>query len=99
MTEPIRTTKVIEVVLVEFVKGAGTEQDPIRLVRQYWTKDGLLIAERDQHLEAKPTISMRGTWHRLRHEKEPSVVMGFVSDRNWEGVCDLDGKAMDAEFR
>jgi hypothetical protein len=44
--ETPRSTKVIEV--IEVVCGRGNGQDNVfRLVKQYWSKDGKLLAEND----------------------------------------------------
>lgn len=37
--------RIVELIEIEAVKGQGTEKDPIRRVKSYWTKDGKIIAE------------------------------------------------------
>jgi len=44
-----RTITVIETNLEK--KGAGTEEDPVRRITQYWSTDGRLLAEVDPHKE------------------------------------------------
>ena len=39
--EEVKIIKVIEVV---FIRGKGTDDDPVRRLKQYWTIDGELIA-------------------------------------------------------
>lgn len=39
--------KVIQVVETISLKGDGTENDPVRAVKQYWAFDGSLLAEND----------------------------------------------------
>lgn len=39
--------RVVEVIEVVFTRGAGVEGDPVREVRQYRQKDGVLIVEID----------------------------------------------------
>lgn len=39
--------KLITLVYVEFTRGDGTKENPIRTVKQYWTTDGKLIFEDD----------------------------------------------------
>ena len=39
--------KLVQVIQVETLRGAGTEDDVARLVTQYWSKDGVLLAEHD----------------------------------------------------
>lgn len=39
--------KVIQVIETISLKGSGTEDDPTRAVKQYWSFDGALIAEND----------------------------------------------------
>lgn len=43
--------KVIEVVKTEALIGAGTESDPVRIIIQYWSFEGKLLAEYDEHIE------------------------------------------------
>lgn len=40
-----KIAELIEVIHVVTTKGTGVENDPIRLVNQYWSKDGKLLAE------------------------------------------------------
>lgn len=40
--------EVIEVIHTQATRGAGTEENPARMVDQYWSKDGQLLAERDK---------------------------------------------------
>lgn len=39
--------KVMEVVMVNTPRGKGTEEDPMRIIVEIWTKDGELIAVKD----------------------------------------------------
>lgn len=41
------TAKVIPVIETQSIKGAGTEENPVRTVIQYWDFDGNLLAEND----------------------------------------------------
>jgi len=42
------TCKVIEVVETSLTRrGKGEEEDPVRIITQYWSKDGTLLAEVD----------------------------------------------------
>lgn len=42
--------QLVEVIHVEATRGKGTGEDPVRIVHQYWSKDGNLLAENDgQH--------------------------------------------------
>ena len=44
----INEVKVVEVIQVTCVRGVGTEEDPVRIVHQYWDlKGGKLLAEYD----------------------------------------------------
>jgi hypothetical protein len=42
--------KLVEVIEVDVLKGTGTEVNPYRRVKQYWSKAGELLAERDNYL-------------------------------------------------
>ena len=39
--------RVIQVIETEALRGAGTDEDPCRIVLQYWNFDGELLAEMD----------------------------------------------------
>jgi len=39
--------ELIEVIHTEATRGDGTKEDPVRIVHQYWTKEGELLAEKD----------------------------------------------------
>jgi len=42
-----RAAKLVQVIHVEAVAGLGDDKDPVRVVDQFWSLDGELIAERD----------------------------------------------------
>ncbi len=39
--------KLIEVIVTHSLRGSGKDEDPIRLVMEYWSKDGKLLCEHD----------------------------------------------------
>lgn len=39
----------VEVIHVEVARGNGTEENPVRIVHQYWSKEGNLLAENDDY--------------------------------------------------
>lgn len=39
--------ELVEVIHVEATRGKGTKDDPVRIVHQYWSKEGNLLAEQD----------------------------------------------------
>lgn len=41
------SARVIQVIETKSLRGVGTEEDPCRLVTQYWNFDGDLLAEND----------------------------------------------------
>lgn len=41
------SAKVVQVIRTVALKGAGTDDDPCRLIAQYWTLNGRLICEED----------------------------------------------------
>ena len=47
-----RSAKLIQVIAVETVAGSGTERDPNRIVTEYWSLEGELLAVQDP--EANP---------------------------------------------
>ncbi len=42
-----QSVELVEVIRVVAPRGAGVEGDPIRLVVQYWDKDGMMLSEFD----------------------------------------------------
>jgi hypothetical protein len=46
------SAKVIQVIMTEALKGAGTKEDPAWIVKQYWDFEGNLLAE--EQLVEKP---------------------------------------------
>lgn len=43
----MRSARLIEVIEVITTRGKGVQGDPVREVRQYWSKEGELLAECD----------------------------------------------------
>ncbi len=50
---------IMEVIVVQCGRGAGTEESPFRIVRQFWSKGGDLLAEHDPVREPAPGGSER----------------------------------------
>lgn len=46
---PVSAASVVRVIAVRVCRGAGTAEDPKRIVIEYWSMDGLLLAVRDIH--------------------------------------------------
>lgn len=40
--------EIVEVIHVEAARGKGTKENPARIVHQYWSKTGELLAEKDE---------------------------------------------------
>lgn len=49
--DSVRVIQVVETTLTR--RGKGIESDPIRIVRQYWSLDGRLLAEVDPQRDEK----------------------------------------------
>ncbi len=47
------SVKLIPVIETKCTRGAGTSANPIRLVTQYWSLDGKLLAENDSFMQEK----------------------------------------------
>ncbi|MCW0934473.1 hypothetical protein VYH85_07365 [Streptococcus anginosus] len=45
--ENVENVEIVELIKVTFKRGKGTEDDPIRVVSQYWDKENVLIFEKD----------------------------------------------------
>ena len=43
----VENVEIVELIKVTFKRGKGTEDDPIRVVSQYWDKENVLIFEKD----------------------------------------------------
>lgn len=52
---PLDSAKVIQVIQTVTAKGNGTEQNPNRLVTEYWSLDGKRLAVNDPLYEADVT--------------------------------------------
>lgn len=75
--------QLIEVIQTTIMRrGRGDEQDPIRVVTQYWTKDGELLAEVDP---APPILfaELAAAGDRLAHELVHSE-HGLILDKWWQ---------------
>ena len=46
-----RSARLVEVVEVKTPKGEGTDKDPMRIITEYWSKDGQLLAVNDSYLD------------------------------------------------
>ena len=53
----IRSAQVIQVIRTESKAGAGTEDDPNRIVIQYWSTDGSLLAIHDPFIQGSLPLS------------------------------------------
>lgn len=54
--------KVIQVIETISLKGSGTDDDPARVVKQFWSFDGELIAENDPFIcEEYAKLSQRSS--------------------------------------
>ena len=47
--ETPRKVELLEVIHTEAVRGKGTNENPVRVVHQYWDKEGNLLAEKDDY--------------------------------------------------
>lgn len=47
----VREVKMMEVIHVVSFEGEGTKENPARLINEYYSKDGALLAVKDQWLE------------------------------------------------
>lgn len=47
----VREVKMMEVIHVVSYEGEGTKENPARLIDEYYSKDGALLAVKDQWLE------------------------------------------------
>ena len=43
----VESVEIVELIKIAFKRGKGTEDDPIRVVTQYWDKENILIFEKD----------------------------------------------------
>lgn len=47
------SARVIQVIETNALRGDGTQDDPCRIVKQYWDFDGILLAENDPVMKEK----------------------------------------------
>ena len=52
MSAKSRSVQLVEVVEVKTAAGKGTEDNPCRIVTEYWSKDGVLLAVSDPEVTA-----------------------------------------------
>lgn len=53
MKRNINSARVINVIETKAVRGEGNEDDPCRIVTQYWDFEGNLLAENDSYAKEK----------------------------------------------
>jgi len=61
----IDSCKTVELTRLEFLRGLGVEEDPVRIVTQWWTHEGEMIAEKDEFLR-----------ERRQHEQDKKKLQG-----------------------
>ena len=49
----VREVKMMEVIHVVSFEGEGTKENPARLINEYYSKEGALLATKDEWLERK----------------------------------------------
>ena len=47
-----KSARLIEVIAVQACVGKGTEQNPNRVITEYWSKEGILLAISDPHVNS-----------------------------------------------
>lgn len=57
------TAKVIQVIETVSLRGKGTEEDPCRVVHQYWTFEGEMLAENDPCEDEKKKRRGEEVWN------------------------------------
>ena len=55
-----RRARVIEVIEVKTARGKGTDKDPMRIIAEYWSKDGKLLAVNDSYLDFDELLPPQG---------------------------------------
>lgn len=60
---------VVEVIRVKAIRGAGTEEDPVRSAEMYFTTDGTLIGEIGPMQRTPPERFHRTSMTRVRSEE------------------------------
>lgn len=54
------SARVLQVIETKTQRGSGRSlDDPVRIVTQYWTFDGEMLAERDEYASTPPTPAHR----------------------------------------
>lgn len=73
------SSKVIQVIHTEIIRGKGTEVDPVRVVHQFFRTDGILLAEVDPEEKNKEQLLKR-------------LEVAESNCKYWEGSADAFGK-------
>lgn len=55
-----QSARLVEVIEVKTAKGEGTDKDPMRIITEYWSKDGKLLAVNDSYLDLDELLPPRG---------------------------------------
>lgn len=74
----------MELIYTEERRGLGKEGDPVRMVKQWWTKDGQLVVEKDEWLEreiSKPFPSRTELLRDIEHSTRRIENMQKANDR------------------
>ena len=50
---PVRSIEIMQVVRTTALAGRGTEDNPSRIVEQYWLLEGKLLFKKDPHREGE----------------------------------------------
>ena len=54
-----QSVQLMQVIEVIDIRGEGIKGDPVRIVHQYWSKKGVLLAEFDKHTD---DLGDKGQW-------------------------------------
>lgn len=55
-----RSAKIVEVIEVKVSKGKGTDKDLMRIITEYWSKDGKLLAVNDPNFDSDVNYPLPG---------------------------------------
>ena len=81
------SAKLIQVIEVQAPRGAGTTEDPVRTVRQFWSTDGKLLAEDDPEKQVAMSRSQASALMKnLDLQRERALAAGrFIKARSLTG--------------
>ena len=73
--------EVMQVIKTESLRGLGTGKDPVRIVKQYWSFDGLLLAENDDYSNEEKQIGEQAKNSIVEAKLKTRAYMDYIKSK------------------